>query len=262
MNNFRYNPTKPLILGLSGKAVTGKTSVAEAIVPKASIKTEDSGMSWDHIFFALPLYELANIRKHVRGSRQQTRQLYGIHETVYDIFGGSPIANVPGYEEMFDIVKRIYTLDIEPEGIKPRSFLQKSGDICREYDPNCFADWGIRKSRKIYSDYISGLKEDSQINPFCVIISDVRFLNEAEAIKSQENGILITYTASDDVRQERMMNRDGRLMTEDQMNHISELQIDNIMPISDLVIDTTDLTVDSQKDLTVQFVSSIVNAYA
>jgi len=256
------NPNKPIILGLSGKAVTGKTSVAESIVPKAAIETESSGISWDHIFFALPLYELANIRKQILGTRKRTRQLYAIHDVIYDIFGGSAIGNVPDYEDMINIVQQIYNMPIEPEGIKPRTFLQKAGDICRSHNELCFSEWAINKSKKLYNDYTQEKQELDLINPFCVIISDVRFLNEAEAIKNQENGVLITYTASEEVRQNRMIQRDGMLMSEDQMNHISEKQIDDIIPLSDLVMDTSDMSVETQKGLTVEFVSSIVGTYA
>lgn len=262
MTNFNYKTDKPIILGLAGKAVTGKTSVAESLVPKASIHQEISGMVWDHIFFALPLYELANIRNHIRGSRQQTRKLYGIHETLYDIFGGTAIGNVPDYDDMIDLVRGINSLPIEPEGIKPRSFLQKAGDLCRSHDENCFANWGINKSKKLYYDYLSSVSEESDPLPFTVIISDVRFMNEAEAIKSQENGILITYQADIDVRQERMMARDGRLMSEDEMNHHSELQVDDIAKISDLVMDTSEMSVETQKGLTSEFISSLVGVYA
>ena len=262
MKEFNYNPKKPIIVGLSGKAVTGKTSVAEAIVPKASIVNESSGILWDHIFFALPLYELANIRNQIRGSRQQTRQLYAIHETLYDVFGGSPIGDIPSYEELFALVKSIHDLPIEPEGVKPRSFLQKAGDLCRSHKSDCFAQWGINKVKKIYSEYISSLNEDADPSPFGVIISDVRFINEAEAIRSQENSILVCYTASDEARNQRMMNRDGRLMTEEQMNHPSELQIDDIATISDLVMDTTDMSIEEQKGLTSEFVASMVGVYA
>lgn len=262
MKDFRYNSNKPVILGLAGKAATGKTSVAEAISPKAKIDAFSHAMMWDHIFFALPLYELASIKKGVRGSRQEVRQLYGIHDVLYDLFGGSPIGDVPPYETMVSMVRDIHSLPIEPEGIKPRTFLQKAGDICRSYDSDCFSKWAIRKSHEIYLNYTRSLEEDAETKPVCVIVSDVRFLNEAEAILEQENGIVICYTASDEVRNERMLNRDGAYMTEEQMNHISEKQIDSISEIANLVMSTDDLTIQEQSSFTLDFVSSLVGVYA
>jgi len=262
MNSIKINPNKPIIVGLAGKALTGKTSCAEAIVPKARIVGSEDLMIWDHIYFALPLYELASIRKMVAGSRASTRQLYGIHDTLYDLFGGSPISNVPPYEDMITLVHNIFDLPIEPEGVKPRSFLQKAGDLCRNNYENCFADWAINKAKSLYSEYVKGLAEDSYPSPFSVIISDVRMINEAEAIKNNENGILVCYTASEEIRQERMIKRDGKLMTDEQLNHVSELQMDEVCELADLVMNTDDKTVDSQAALTAEFVRSVVGVYA
>ena len=55
----KYHKDYPIVIGLAGKAATGKTSVAEKIVPKAQINSVSNHIVWDHIFFALPLYELA-----------------------------------------------------------------------------------------------------------------------------------------------------------------------------------------------------------
>jgi len=61
MKNFIQG--QPIIIGLAGKAGSGKTSVAESIVPKGSFDTNKYGMKWDHLFYALPLYEMASIKK-------------------------------------------------------------------------------------------------------------------------------------------------------------------------------------------------------
>lgn len=262
MRDFKYNPNKPIIVGLAGKAATGKTSVAEKIVPKAKVDSGSGGIVWDHIFFALPLYELAAIKKGVIGSRQKVRQLYGIHETLYDLFGNSPIGDVPDYEDMVSLVQGIQSLSIEPEGVKPRTFLQKAGDSCRSYDPDCFCKWAIRKANSLHVSYLRSLSEDVDPSPFSVIVSDVRYMNEAEAILSQENGIVVCYTASDDVRNQRLFNRDGRYMTDEQANHPSEMEIDQIAQIANAVINTDDLTVDDQTLFTLDYVSSLVGAYA
>ena len=54
MNNTTFKKQQPIIIGLAGKAGSGKTSVAEAIVPKAGFESLRYGMKWDHIFYALP----------------------------------------------------------------------------------------------------------------------------------------------------------------------------------------------------------------
>jgi dephospho-CoA kinase len=262
MKKFKYNPNKPIIVGLAGKAATGKTSVAEKIVPKAKVDLGNNGIVWDHIFFALPLYELAAIKKGVIGSRQTVRQLYGIHDTLYDLFGNSPIGDVPPYEDMVSMVQAIQSMPIEPEGLKPRTFLQKAGDECRSHDPECFCKWAIRKANSLHLSYVRSLLEDTDPSPFAVVVSDVRYLNEAQTILDQENGMIVCYTASDKVRNERMFSRDGRYMTEEQMNHSSELQIDDIAKVCNVVINTDDLTVEDQTLFTLDYVNSLVGTYA
>lgn len=251
----------PIIIGLSGQAGTGKTSVAEGIVPKGRLNIENSNFIWDHIFFALPLYELASIRTTVRGLRQKERQLYAIHNVVYDLYGGSPIGNIPDYDDLVELVYDIYSLPIEYD-IKPRSFLQKAGDLCRSLDPDCFANWAIRKAKKMQLDYINSLSEDSENLPFIVIISDVRFMNEAKAIKSADNSILINFTASEKVRHERLFGRDGYSMSDEQKSHSSENEIHLVQELSDVIIDTDNMNVEQQVKNTIDFIKGVLYSYA
>ena len=249
----------PIILGISGLAGTGKTSVAEAIVPKGRITTE-SDMIWDHIFFALPLYELASIKTNVRGLRQRDRQLYEIHNVLYDLYGGSPISNVPDYEDLTKLVHDIYNLPIEYD-MKPRTFLQKAGDLCRQLRQDCFATWAIAKANKLYKEYLRTTDEENQL-PFVVIISDVRFLNEAHTILAQENGTLLNFSASDNVRFQRLMQRDGYLMSEEQRKHKSENEMDSVREVAHAIIDTDGLTIAEQTKATVSYIRERVMNYA
>ena len=266
----KFYSEQPIILGLAGKAATGKTSVAEQIVPKAQIVSQVDGIFWDHIFFALPLYELAGIRKSIKGNREETRKLFAIHETVFDIFGKTSLGTVPDYDEFIELVYDIYHLPIEQEGMKPRSFLQQAGDLCRKYDPACFANWGVMKAIGLYRSFLKNLDtprylEDGNslyADPFCVIISDVRFENEAAAILKNPNGIVVCYDASDEVRQERIFSRDGIYMTEAQMQHKSENEMDAIKEMANLVINTDNISVQEQTHQTIEMVRSMVGINA
>jgi dephospho-CoA kinase len=251
MKNFIQG--QPIIIGLAGKAGSGKTSVAESIVPKGSFDTSKYGMKWDHLFYALPLYEMASIKKNTLGHNSELRKLYALHDVLYEIYGRSTLANIPHYYSFVEKVKEIYELNIEPEGIKPRTFLQKAGDICREHDPNCFANWAIIKSNLLYRQYIKDLiKSDSEDNivPMCILISDVRYVNEAKSILKQPNGIVITFDAQQDVLNERIMKRDGKLMNAEQLSHSSEQQIDEIKEISSAIINTDNMTLEEQVEAT------------
>lgn len=249
----------PIILGISGLAGTGKTSVAESIVPKGRI-VQNSDLVWDHIFFALPLYELASIKTNVRGLREKERQLYEIHNVLYDLYGGSPIGDVPDYHDLISLVHKIYSLPIE-EDIKPRSFLQKAGDLCRELREDCFATWAIAKAKSLHKEYLRSTPEDDVL-PFIVIISDVRFINEASCIINQDNGVLVNFSASDEVRFNRLMNRDGYMMSEEQRKHKSENEMDSIQSLAHVIIDTDNMSIEGQTVATINFMKDRVMNYA
>ena len=258
----KYHPEYPIIIGLAGKAASGKTSVAEQIVPKARISNPDGHMIWDHIFFTLPLYEIAGIKKTTLGYRQKDRQLFSIHEVLFDLFGGNALGNIPDYKHFTDLVEQLHHLEIEPEGVKPRSFLQKAGDLCRLYDPEVFAKWVIYKSAKMYRTIISSDNFEDNPKHVGIIISDVRFKNEADKILGQPNGMVIYFDASDETRNERMIKRDGRLMTVEQSSHRSEKECDLVKAISSAIIVTDNLSIDEQVNKTLELINEFVNIYA
>lgn len=250
MKTNNFNPNEPIIIGLAGKAGSGKTSVAEQIVPKGSIELMKDGIKWDHIFYALPLYEMSSIRRTIQGMNKDSRQLYAIHNAMYDIYGANPLGSIPDYQDLVSRVNEIKNLYIEPEGTKPRSFLQKAGDICRKDFEDCFARWGISKSFSLYREYVKKTKEED-ILPYAVIISDVRFINEAEYILNQKNGIVICFDASEETLQERIMKRDGQPMDPTLAQHRSEQQIEDIKNISSFVINTDNMSIEEQTNATI-----------
>jgi dephospho-CoA kinase len=257
-----FKKEMPIIVGLAGKAGSGKTSVAEFFVPKGSIDVKMHGVKFDHIFFALPLYELASIKKSIKGVNALNRQLYSIHETLFDIYGNSALGYIPHYFDFVDKVEEIFNLPIEPEGTKPRSFLQKAGDICRDGNPDCFAMWGISKSMKLYQQYYKSLAEDEDESPFVVFISDVRFVNEAERILKQPNGVVICFDADQKTLDERILKRDGRMMSEEQKSHKSEQQIEDIKAMSTHVIRTDNMSVEDQAMETLKILKLVQGQYA
>lgn len=261
IDNFRYHPNYPIILGLSGKAATGKTSVAENIVPKARVDQNFDGIFWDHIYFALPLYELASVKKNIRGFQSEKRSLFAIHEVLHEIYGGNALGNIPEYNEFTSLVNEIYSMNLDSSK-KPRSFLQSVGDLCRKYDPKCFASHGVNKANYLYRDFVRNFDSEIEVPPFCVIISDVRFENEAREILKNPNGIVMVFEADDDVRQERIYTRDGVYLTNEQMNHHSENEIDNIKEIAQYTIDTNGMDISQQTSFVLEVMSKVAKAYA
>lgn len=258
--SIKLSRSQPIILGLAGKAGSGKTSVAEQIVPKGSIESMKDGIKWDHIFYALPLYELASIKKNTMGINSKSRKMYAIHEVLYELFGGSPIGFVPDYLDLVSLVKEIESLPIESEGTKPRTFLQKAGDLCRMYRPTVFAEWAIIKSIKSYRSYQKSMEDipEDYANQFCMIISDVRYVNEAESILKQPNGFVICFDADEKTLNERLFKRDGQLMSEEHRSHPSENQIEIIKSISTAVIMTDEMTLEQQTQSTIDLIKTIL----
>lgn len=261
MFNIRrdYDTDHPIILGLAGKAATGKTAVAESIVPKASFGTSVENIMWDHIFFAMPLYEFYSIRTKIEGDRARSRKMFAIHETLYDLYGSSPLGSMPDYYEFISLVDKVHQEPIDSNGSKPRSFLQNIGDYCRAYDEECFAKWGIRKANKIHyeyllNDFVGDLEGTGDELPHCVIISDVRFINEAAAIKAQPNGFIIKFDATDEIRRERIFARDSVFMTNEQLSHRSEKEIDLMSDMIDVTIDSSSMSIEDQVKQTIKAV--------
>jgi cytidylate kinase len=261
MMSETFKENYPIIIGLAGRAGSGKTSVAEKICPKGSMFSsvnisQDNSIVWKHIFYALPLYELASIKKNTKGVNEKSRKMYAIHEVLYDIYGGSPIGFVPPYEKLVQMVLKIESMPIESEETKPRDFLQKAGDLCRSHRQSCFSDWAIMKSTILYKQYIKDLQEDNSVNPFAVIISDVRFENEADAILKQPNGMVIVFDAEEQTLHERIIKRDGRPLSVEQMNHPSEKQIDIVKAKATYTMKTDDMSLEEQTFNTLKLITN------
>ena len=257
-NMLEITKNQPIILGLAGKAGSGKTSVAEQIVPKGSMELITSGLRWDHIFYALPLYELASIKNNIQGINSQSRKLYAIHEVIYNLYGGSPIGFVPDYNNLVSLVHQIESMPIGNDGLKPRSFLQESGDLFRSVRPSVFADWAIMKSVKSFRHYQNSLSEDESFVPFCMIISDVRYVNEAESILKHPNGVVICFDAEQKTLDSRLIKRDGQIMPKEQSIHPSENEIDDVKKISTAVVVTDNMTLEEQTESTIAIIKQLM----
>ena len=99
-----FDEDRPIILGLCGKAGTGKTSVGNMLAPQTQFanntidaeqellkSTADMAffqehVVWDHKYFAMPLYKLVSIKDSTEGYQSDDRIRYQIHETLLEIF--------------------------------------------------------------------------------------------------------------------------------------------------------------------------------
>lgn len=257
----RFNPEHPIVVGLLGEAATGKTVVGRGFVPYASSShvylndpnddEEEARLVVEHLWFAMPLYEMAAVKTKTEGEKRKQRQLYGTYEVLFDLFGRSPLYGLPKFDTMVELTKEIAALPIAADG-KPRTFLQTAGTMCRDLDEDVFVKWMDRKIKANAARYIE------MVVPHLTFISDVRMVNEAKWIADQPNGVLIKFSCDDEVRAERIEKRDGKRMTAEQLSHESELSVKMIpKKIIDTTIDSTDLTVQEQAAATTEFINDL-----
>lgn len=243
----------PIVIGISGKAGTGKTVTADQIVPGVVKVThikddEPIGSAWDHFTLASPLYEMASIKQKISGRLREDRILHELHQVLFNLLGKSPLYGLPKYDDFIEVVRAVYNEPTPGEDVKPRSFLQNVGDLCRNIDEDCFVK-SLRS--RIYEQRAVHKASDEFV--FAALVSDVRFQNEAEWISTQPNGLMINLIASDEVRRERLINRDGSTLNVSQSTHHSE---DLLIPdhLIDFTINTDDLSVADQKRIFVDHI--------
>lgn len=246
MNKY-FDPDHPIVLGLCGKAGSGKTSVAETIVPPhTQFLDTTNDLIWNHFWFAMPLYQMASIKRKTLGEQRLDRVKYQIHDVMLELFSHSPLYGAPSYQDLFELVTEVATAPITmEEDEKPRDFLQKTGTLCRSYKDTCFADW---VKNRIYT-YHSSLAKEGEPTP-AFIVSDIRYPNEAEMISSLPNGVVVMFEASDEVRRQRLIKRDGFDIPTEQASHASE-KIELIpKEFISIKLNTDALTLEEQADIT------------
>lgn len=245
-----YTPDYPIVLGICGQAGTGKTSTADRLAPLGG--REETPIDWDHLYFALPLYEIVSIKRNIEGDMRKDRIRYELHKTLVDLFGSSPLYGAPKYDTLVQLVQQLTDTPLGAgESEKPRSFLQQTGTLLRDVNEDCFVNW-VKKMIK--TRYVQ-LRQEGR--PYAFVVSDVRMPNEAAMIKAQPNGRLLKFTASDEVRHDRLMKRDGFVPDAVQAAHASE-QVDLIPnELFDHIIDTNSLSLDQQARVT----EAVVNVW-
>lgn len=264
-----FDPEKPLVLGIAGRSGVGKSALADVLAPRARISDLNAEkIRWTHLFYAMPLYELASIRRTVQGTAAKDRQKYQVHALLTDVFGSSPLFGAPPYSKLVEMVEEIVSLPFPTDGSKPKEFMQKAGtDIVRAWDENAWVNWMRNKITKEFlafrsenptPDYADEDEEEviGKEKLFGVVVSDVRFGNEAKLITEQPNGILIKLEADDEELAERQSKRDGRTLTPEMLKHPSEGLAEIPEEWYDLVVDNTNLSIKETVEVVVELLES------
>lgn len=208
------------VVGVSGKIGSGKDYLTGKLIEELNSR----GRTTAHTSFAKPLKaELGEIINLLKENRSLTQS--EASELVAERFNMTE-------EQAGWLVSRLYPeLDIEDldgwsRTLGVRGSLQLLGsEIRRAQNPSYWTDKFFAEVETIDADY--------------VFVSDGRFPNEMDAIKSK-NGFTFRLNISEETLQSRRMNRDGITYTSEQLNHMSETSLDDYEDFDYLVGESVD----------------------
>lgn len=120
----------------------------------------------------------------------------------------------PNEEERGAVRDELFAYRYTPEDGKPRRLYQDITEICQEHNPLCFEQELETRIRAIGDCEFS-------------LIDDVRKLSAFEYF-SERGYATLRIDASEKIRRERMMSRDGYLPSEETFAHVSETDLDGI----------------------------------
>lgn len=192
-----YDQDRLVVVGIKGRSRSGKTTLAQNISRKISCGVDHI----DHLAFAQALNELITIKRDTQGALERDRQLYAVHTLLAKLLGGSPLFGAPAYDELVELA--YYIVD-KPLGYgKPRNFMLEVARLLREYRNECFIEHTYNTMihrRNLF------LTEDS--DSYIAILSDVRYKEEAEFIKSFHRNLIIEIDISFEELQSRPSEED------------------------------------------------------
>lgn len=223
-------------IAIAGKAGSGKSVAAKHLA-------EEYG--FERMLLAGKLKEICSLH----GNAHQTNEVVwldaynGIISHVRDLF---PMRDEGGVKRIVDHVWEAFLARPYVEG-KNRALLQCVGtDIFREFNETVWVDYLILKAHEFDN----------------VVVDDVRFCNEFDALR--EDGWVMVYCAvPDDVRAARLEKCYGRPLTEEEANHPSERDLDNIPAVEwDWILNTAGAieTERTQVDELIDYIRGVDNA--
>jgi hypothetical protein len=192
---------KPIVLGLAGDSMTGKTTVARALAPSARMVEDGDSFPfwWEHIDFYSSFGELASIRTKTEGARRWDRMAYGIHDVLVDLLG-YPAYGGPDYGRLVKFVKWVCNWPGEAGPL----FFAAARQEAQRLNPNCTVQWMQRKIGAAHTYFRSEFAEHDSPPVFGIVISDVMMPHEFAFIRDQSSSnILVKLVATPEVRRDR-----------------------------------------------------------
>ncbi len=231
--------TGPIFVGLSGPAGAGKTTTGNLVAPPVVTYLDPDAAppaQFRHVALAKPIYEMVTTKRVIKGTDRESRILYELHDTLNTL-----MARSIDYNDLVELVFDVFAMDAGTEDdAKPRTFMQTVGDMCRAGYQDSFVDYLIRRAQIDWG--MENSEAEDELGPYFVIVSDVRYLNEVERMRDTGNFVLIRLEASRAVLDQRILDRDGRVMTDEEWDHPTETQAKDFPDEwFDLVLDTDTL---------------------
>lgn len=226
------NDDYPIVIGLSGLPGTGKSTVANGLVPNMAVRIDEkTDTVWDCLRFSVPCKAIVNIRTQVTGEDAIDRQLYQVMNVYLDLFG-SPLFGGPKFEELVELTYESLELSMGQ-----RELSQAIGAMCRSHQPEVFSQWMRKKINnrfKLFEEHSTHI----------IIIPDANYPEDTDMIRAQPNGLVIDLCASDEMRDERLNERDDLSFVKNEYDARLEELHQSIT--YDTQVDTTDLSKEDQ----------------
>lgn len=229
---------KPIFVGLRGPAGAGKTSVGNRVagMTRPDDYDKEIGALPSQVFLqytlATPIYDIVGIKRMTKGFDRKDRILYSVHDSLHELLN----RQLP-YEDFVSLVRSVADMDAGDEfAPKPRTFMQTLGDMCRNVDVDCYANAVVRRAyaditkiNQDYADYAERMNDDDEAvveDPAVfAVVTDLRYQNEIDVLRNAGELILIRLDASRETLNQRIYDRDGVHMTEEQWNHPTETEL-------------------------------------
>lgn len=221
--------SKPVILLVTGKPGTGKSTLAGGIAPPvgnsfSNISDADQVFNpWNmhpihwHEYSSLPpLQAIYAARTRIEGENEQERQRYEILRTLLDVYNHSPLYGAPPFARLMSIVEELMRADTNDAD----QFFSFAQSLIEEADPyQLFKHMEQRISERYLSyksDVSNELRDleeeypDKVFRPklFGVVISDIKSQREYNHLSLLENTICLGMTCDEEVRLSRLEDDD------------------------------------------------------
>lgn len=233
------NDDLPLVLlGIKGPSYAGKNLLSRMIVPSASTTSIDeekySGkghfFTWSSVPFTLPIKGLYRSLMSINGHYARDRKLYAVHSELSALFGNSPVAGAPPYDDLIELVHEVVDCKLDDSAKTQRDFMQWIGNRCRQLRSDCFVS--SAKSQIIKDHYVkvsewfySRNEGDPVPTAHIVVIPDCRLWDEGEFIRNYPYSYIVDLDLDEFGVKQQALELDGMNLTPDQLKDLTETEV-------------------------------------